>query len=132
MGTTRPDLITQYKHIDSLALYAIREILNQYDEEHKPIIILHGDHGLDTINLWNFTPKDFCEEHKINFSNLYAIYLPKQYRQALPPPPGLVNTFRWLFNTLFNTQYPYLESRQIAYNEANHTLYDITDLVNQQ
>lgn len=132
MGTTRPDLITQYKHIDSLILYAIQEILNQYDEEHKPIILLHGDHGLDTISIWSFTPKDFCEKHKINFSNLYAIYLPKQYRQALPPPPGLVNTFRWLFNTLFNTQYPYLESRQIAYNETKHTLYDITDLVNQQ
>lgn len=130
LNSIRTNLITQYKHIDSLALYAIREILNQYDEDHKPIIILHGDHGLDIIP-FDITPQALEEKHKLNFSNLYAIYLPKQYRQALPPPPGLANTFRWLFNTLFNTQYPYLESKQMVWHQET-SFCDVTEFINRE
>jgi hypothetical protein len=113
----------QVRHTDALALMAIREILAAHDEEHAPIILLHGDHGdysLPQLPAAQW-PTNATAREKAIFSNLYAIYLPKRYRSALPPPPGLVNTFRWLFNALFNEQNPFLESTQIAYDEASQS-----------
>ena len=111
-------MAAQVRHTDALTLMAIREILAAYDEDHAPIILLHGDHGDFSLPelpapQW---PTNATEKEKAIFSNLYAIYLPKRYRSALPTPPGLVNTFRWLFNTLFNEQNPFLDSTQIAYD----------------
>lgn len=38
--------INQIKYINALVLKTVKQILDSYEEKNKPIIILHGDHGL--------------------------------------------------------------------------------------
>lgn len=109
------EYLDQIKYLNTLVLKAVKQILDLYDENNKPIIIIHGDHGLSVqplseINAWrenNLTPMD-----RALLSILYTAYWPKSLG-ILPPPEGLVNLYRWLINNLFQEKMDYLPSKQI-------------------
>lgn len=109
------EYLNQIKNLNALTLKVVKQILDSYDENNKPIIIIHGDHGLSVqplseINAWranNLKPMD-----RAMLSILYAVYLPKSL-EILPPPDGLVNLYRWLINSLFQEKMDYLPSNQI-------------------
>lgn len=68
------------------------------ESETPPVIILQGDHGPWTNN----------EQWRLSILNAY--YLPG-YEGELYPTITPVNTFRLVFNTYFNTDYPLLEDQ---------------------
>ena len=55
---------------------------------------------------------DITDQDRAILSILYSVYLPK-HLHAAPPPPGLVNLYRWLINSLFKQTLEYLPSKQI-------------------
>lgn len=65
-----------------------------------PIIILMGDHGLESDNHW---------------VNLNTYYLPKDGEQNLYPTITPVNSFRVIFDTYFGTHYGLIED--ISYKD---------------
>lgn len=109
-------MLIQIRTLNSLILKSITSVLNSYNEDNKPIIILHGDHGMSlqqTINLkaWEFNKINDMD--KAIFGILYAVYLPENLKNTAPIPNGLVNLYRWLNNLLFHSNYNYLDSKQI-------------------
>lgn len=107
--------VNQIKYINALTLRTIKQILNSYEEKNRPIIILHGDHGLSvsaTHNIDKWKVGDITDQDKAILSILQTVYLPK-YLNIVPPPPGLVNLYRWLINSLFGQNLEYLPSKQI-------------------
>ena len=78
----------------------------------KPVIIIQGDHGLDSAN-----------RSKI----LNAIYFPDQNYNTLYPSISPVNTFRVIFNHFFNTSYALLRDQVDDEYLANFPVLPIDD-----
>ena len=84
--------VNQIKALNKLVLNMINDILSQYDDNNQPIIILHGDHGRTlSVN----------DDHMHNFSNLFAIYVPNDWRNEAKSLQ-FVNLYRFIFSKLFN------------------------------
>ena len=100
-GITRQVDIEGYlnnvKFIDNRLPGLVREILQNSGS--PPIIIIQGDHGYQLP--------------EIRFDNLNAYYFPDGKYQALYPGITPVNTFRVLFNTYFNEDFPLLKDQSI-------------------
>lgn len=100
----------KYKYIEQLKYTnrKLKEIIDFIQEHYKgqAVILLQGDHG---YKQWPGDP-DFWD---IAFSNLNAIYLPdKDYRSYYGKVTS-VNTFRLLFNHLFNSHFGILPDNSI-------------------
>lgn len=96
--------------------YFNRQLLNSLDtiiaeSETPPVIIIQGDHGTKRNGDFDKKPwnRDFIRER---MSILNAIYAPKDYQLPLQSNSTSVNTFRMVFNALFNAELPILENRQ--------------------
>jgi hypothetical protein len=70
-----------------------------------PVIILLGDHG--------FRNPEKRTDHKYDFSNLNAVYLPGKNYDQFPDDMTNVNFFRILFNTSFNQHFSLLKDSTI-------------------
>ena len=108
--------LSTLKIIDKKILELIQAILSQYEENEKPIIVLHSDHGtcLTTISPLLFDahkvlPSQLNAEQEQLYGNLLSIYCPS-YWQPEKVPLSLVNLYRFVFNNLFNEKYEYLEN----------------------
>jgi len=98
----------QVKGIDNLILPCLKNIIQSYNEnEMKPIIILHSDHGLYSKNV------DHTEESIDNaYGNLLAIYIPEEWHEDANRLE-FINLYRFIFNHLLGKDYKYLKHKQI-------------------
>jgi hypothetical protein len=90
--------------------YCNKQILKLVDDlfakaGSPPIIILLSDHG--------FRHPEKKTDHKFDFSNLNAIYLPEKNYSQFSDGMTNVNFFRVLFNTCFNQHFPLLKDTTI-------------------
>ncbi|MBE3142305.1 MAG: hypothetical protein IMZ61_00035 [Planctomycetes bacterium] len=77
-----------------------------------PIIIIQGDHGLDT---------------EVRLAIFNAIYFPKGGDDVLYPTMTPVNTFRLVLNAYFDQNFPLLPD--ISYYSAYGDYYDFTEVM---
>ena len=95
-GKSDHNYLEQLKYSDKLALETINGIIQNSPNS---VIILQGDHG------YHRYPKKIDEEM---LNNLNAIRLPGKDTKDLNDTLSSVNTFRIVFNTLFNDSLPIL------------------------
>lgn len=74
-----------------------------------PIIIVTGDHG----------PPVALESRQQRAQNIYAIYLGGRKSDQLHPTMTPVNSFRIVFDSVFNEQYPILPDKSFAGEDRN-------------
>lgn len=98
--STNAEYLEQTIFTTRLISETVTHILERYSQ--PPVIILQGDHGYRYLK---GSPEDFEKE---SYGMLSAILLPgmelTEEQKALPP----VNTFRLVFNHLFNAGLPYV------------------------
>jgi hypothetical protein len=85
------------KFINSRLPAVLRNLIAQ--SKTPPIIVIQGDHGYQLPD--------------IRFDNLNAYFFPDGNYAALYPKITPVNTFRAIFNTYFETDYPMLKDQSI-------------------
>ncbi len=73
-----------------------------------PVIIVQADHGPGALLNWT-SPEQSCLWERTSILNAY--YIPGVDPEVLYPSISPVNSFRVVFNTLFDTQLPLLEDR---------------------
>ncbi len=127
---TEPEnYLAQMQLINQRIQRLVDEILSHYPADDPPVIVLQGDegpypartqpHGFD----WSqATDEEMNEKMRI----LNAIYAPG-CEDAFYPSQTPVNTFRMLFNCLFDTGLPLLPDRSYTYLDLQH-LYDFQDV----
>lgn len=95
--------IDNYKFSIKVAEQMVDQILQQYDPQHPPVIILQSDHGArnhlnrneDSMILENYPEKD-------KTLILYSLYLPGYDTSSLPQDINPTTTFPIVLNYLFN------------------------------
>lgn len=85
---------------------AVNEIIKNSPQ--PPIIIIQGDHGPGSNLDWTSLKNTDINER---FPILNAYYVPEDIKTKLYPKISPVNTFRLIFNTVFNTNFELLEDK---------------------
>ena len=111
-GKSDHNYLEQLKYSDKLALETINGIIQNSPNS---VIILQGDHG------YHRSPKKIDEEM---LSNLNAIRLPGKDTKDLNDTLSSVNTFRIVFNTLFNDSLPILPNHHFI-DDGKGTKYRV-------
>ncbi len=115
--------VGQAEYIGKLMIKAIDSVLSSSGE--KPVILIQGDHGsklrLDQNSL-SRTDLNEC------FPNLSAFYVPDSVRKHLYPSITPVNSFRVLFNGLFNEDFEL--KPDLSWYSTFQFPYDFTDVTN--
>lgn len=124
---SREDYIEGYRdqlsYINMLLEETIDEILSHSDT--PPIIILQADHGSGVNLVMNSAQETDLEER---FGILNAYYLPDYYSCETYSDLTPVNTFRIVFNSYFNGDFPLLDSKHYFSSTRNPYNYiDVTD-----
>lgn len=97
--------------IDQCVLIYLKEIIKQYETESiKPIIILHSDHSI--LNLIIRLPQSPLFIADNIYGNLLAIYMPDEWKVDAKDLK-FINLYRFIFNHLLNSNYAYLEQKQM-------------------
>lgn len=104
----RQRFVDQTIFLDDQVLILVDRILEQAGD---PVIILQGDHGIPTSGVWVS-------------AILNAIRLPGG-EDALYPSMSPVNTFRIVFNRLFNAGLPLTPDRSCHFNRSDPASCDI-------
>jgi hypothetical protein len=114
--------IEQLKYLNQCMIAVIDGILAASPNS---VIILQGDHGSKS----RFTEQVETTDLREAFSILDAIYLPGLDASALlHEDTSSVNTFRIVFNQLFNTRYPLLPEKSYFCRWLTpHQFLDVTD-----
>jgi hypothetical protein len=99
--------LDQVKFINKALLPHLETIINR--SKTPPVIIVQGDHGPP----WE-------DDHTAQLKILNAYYLP-QGKEKLYPTISPVNSFRVVFNSYFDTDFPLLED--ISYYSDRNQLY---------
>jgi hypothetical protein len=120
----RKGYIEQLQFINLKILETIDGILANSDA--PPIIIIQGDHGPGTMTNHN-SPEHSCLYERYSILNAY--YLPGVDKMSVPMDLSPVNSFRFLFNTYFDTRLDLLPNRQYFSTSAH--FYQFTDVTNQ-
>ena len=94
----------QLAYVNKKVKKMIDEILDRSNK--PPIIILQSDHGPGSLTYWENPEKTNMKER---FSILNAYYLPEEGKKFLYESITPVNTFRVLFNYLFDTNFEMLD-----------------------
>ncbi len=119
--TPRESYIAQMKFIDTQILKVIREIIDQSST--PPVIVLMGDHGPGSLDQWDNPSDEFiAETHRI----LHAVKLSRQEQFTTLDHITSVNTFRFLFNHLFQAGLDTLEDE--IYHSRYESPYKFTDV----
>ncbi len=105
----RQGYTNQIEFIGEQLLILIENILDQ--SETPPIILLQGDHG---------SRGDF----RLQILNAY--YLPEAAKDSLYPTISPVNSFRLIFNEIFNSNYEFLEDT--SFYSENPNRFDLTEV----
>ena len=97
--------IGQLEFANKKTIEAIDEILAKTD---KPtIIIIQSDHGARGFAVGSSDEENLI----INLGNFNAFYVPADLKDSFKEPITPVNTFRVLFNSVFDTSYEILDDR---------------------
>ncbi|MDZ7798909.1 MAG: hypothetical protein U5L76_04890 [Patescibacteria group bacterium] len=135
-NSERENYIKQLKFTNSQILKFIEKALSK--EGQKPIIILQADEGPYPERWW---PEDSYKkmswetasnkEFKVKNSILNAYYLPNVDTSDLYPEITPVNTFRYIFNKYFNTDYEYLPDKLYSHTDWYHPydFFEITERI---
>jgi len=115
--------VNQLKFVNTEILSALHAILT--DSSTPPIIIIQGDHGSGSLLRYN-SLEESCMYERTSILNAY--FMPGGREQLLYSNITPVNSFRIVFNTYFNTNYPVL-SDQIFYSPPD-AIYDFRNITN--
>ena len=96
----------QLTYINQLVRQAIKDILLRSDT--SPVIIIQSDHGPGAYLVWNSLKETNIKER---LTILNAYYFPDGYGGLLYPSITPVNSFRLVFNRLFDTKFDLLEDQ---------------------
>jgi hypothetical protein len=112
-------------------LFVNQEILATIDgilanSKTPPIIIIQGDHGPGIFIDYNSAEKSCLYER---YSILNAYYLPGVDPNSVPVDLAPVNSFRFIFNTYFQTSLELLPNRE--YFSTSADFYHFTDITGQ-
>ncbi|MEA1926361.1 MAG: hypothetical protein U9M90_03955 [Patescibacteria group bacterium] len=120
--------VDQTKFASKNSLKTIDSILSKSST--PPIIILQADHGPGSMLDWEDPDKTNMHER---MSILNAYYLPDKGKKMLYDSITPVNTFRVVFNTLFDADLELLEDKNY-FSRWNHPydFIDVTKKVNSQ
>ena len=113
--------IEQLQFINREVLATIDGILA--NSESHPIIIIQGDHGPGTRTNYDSWEKSCLYER---YSILNAYYLPGVETSSIPVDISPVNSFRFIFNTYFNTDLALLPNRYYFSTSAH--FFEFTDI----
>lgn len=116
--------IQQLQFVNSQIIDSIRVILSTSSS--PPIIIIQGDHGSGSL-LKNSSIKESCMYERTSILNAY--YMPQGKTDLLYPDITPVNSFRVVFNTYFETEYPLLADQ--TYFSPYVNPYDFVDITDQ-
>ena len=99
------------------------------ESKNPPIIIIQSDHGPDIYMTDSFKngktmPQD--DFIKARFRILNALYLPNGGNKIIPRNLTSVNSFRYIFNYYFKTDYEILENKN--YYSPDYHLFEFTDV----
>lgn len=118
----------------------LKELINKLisNSEHPPIIILQGDEGpfpyKYRINEKGYIWKNATvSELKQKMGILNAFYLPNIEPKIVYDAITPVNTFRFIFNSYFKTNYKILYDKSYAYYSDKHPyqFFDVTAKLNE-
>lgn len=112
--------IAQLKYVDKRITEAVDGILANSKE--KPIIIIQADHGIR----WNFKRSAGTSRNDCRFAILNALYLPGFDYSRLDNNITPVNTFRFIFNHYFKTEFEILENKN--FRSGLPHFYDFEDV----
>jgi hypothetical protein len=90
--------VAQTAYVNERVIRLVRHLLDSYDGE--VIIILQSDHGPGSELFWDEPRRSNLKER---MSILNSIYFPGTFETELPESFSQVNTFRFIFNELFDT-----------------------------
>jgi len=132
----KENYINQLKYANSRILEFIDKALSKKGQ--KPIIILQADEGAYPESWWadNAYKKYSWEtasnnELKVKNSILNAYYLPDIDNSDLYPEITPVNSFRYIFNKYFGTNYDLLPDKLYAHTDWYHpyNFFEITERI---
>jgi hypothetical protein len=113
----------QVQFLDSEVLRMIDELIARSPQ--KPIIIIQGDHGPGMYLNYTSAAASCLYER---FSILNAYYLPGTDPASVPADISPVDTFRFVFDHYFGSNFAYLPSRQYFSTEPDAFQFtDVTD-----
>ncbi len=102
----------------------------QRASSNSAIIILQSDEGADLVGSdgrWNLVPPEAIQR---KFPILNALYLPGIPSPNLPQTLTPVNTFRFIFNSYFQTNFPLLPNKNYIFQEHHpYSFTDVTEIV---
>jgi len=109
----------QVTYINNRLLQIVELIIK--NSEREPVIIIQSDHS-DRIScvLPNYNGS-------LQFYNLSAIYLPNGRQHEIPPDTSNINTFRYVFNYVFDTALPILPSKHYNHWSEKPLVSDFTN-----
>lgn len=117
----------QVEYISSQTIIAIQSILK--NSKNPPIIILCADHGPGlSVNQVDISLSNHYERMHI----LYALYLPGVDPKEIPTELAQVNTFRYIFNEYFGTNFELLDNKSyVSSFTYPYDFIDVTELSDQ-
>ena len=115
----------QLSFINSKVEETIKNILSVSEQD--PIIIIQSDHGpRSSCNVENEYGSDLLEQYSI----LNAYYLPDKGKEMLYDSITPVNSFRVVFNTLFDTKLELLEDKNYFVGKSrSYDFIDVTEKI---
>jgi hypothetical protein len=108
-NTVDPALGNELQFLNKRMLEAAQAIITQ--SKNPPIIIIQGDHGLDT---------------EVRMAILIAYYFPNDGSRVLYPTITPVNTFRLVFNTYFGQKLPLLPD--VSYYSSYEDMFKFAEV----
>ncbi len=112
---------SEVRYVNDQVITTVRAILA--NSATPPIIVIQGDHGPGVF--LGGTAADTCLYER--FSILNAYYLPGEQSNPVPQTITPVNTFRFIFNEYFSTDFPILPDKSYFVNYSHFYAYqDIT------